>query len=171
MPPLIARLLKRASASSNNSMTPAPAPALPAMAHEDFLHEEQITNAKLLALYKRAFMDVQSLAVGDRLAVMTESRVRLLVQVDAERRLIFFTAYFGLRADASLSDKLALAHRANDKLVLARYTVLDDTTLYADYQLPYEGGLPAALVVGLTRRLGQVMRQAVSEQDESGVAG
>lgn len=177
----IARLLQRAAPAAEataptaraGQSSPAPAPATPALQGlgPDLVLEEQLSTAHLLALYKRAFMDVQSVEGRDRLRVATESGVRLLVGVDASRRLVFFSAYFGLKEHAALADKLAFAHRANDKLVLARYTVLDDTTLYADYQLPYEGGLPAALLVGLTRRLGSTMAQAMADLDSDQVLG
>jgi putative sensory transduction regulator len=145
-------------------------PVRPTAAQMDFLLEEEIDDARLLALFRQAFVEVQSVAQG-RLRVVGDNGVKMMVKADPECRVIFFSAWFGLKADSPMSAKLAFVNRANERFMFVRCSVTDESTLLIDYHLPYTGGLPATLVVNMVRRLPRVMAQAIAEQDIDHVVG
>lgn len=146
--------------------TAAPAPGLVG----DFLFEEQVNAGKLLSLFRQAFLEVE-VAGEERLRLRAETGMRLSAFVDRERKLIAFCATYSLSAEAPMADKIAFANRVNDRLILVRFAISDATTLCIDYQLPFDGGVASASVLGALRRLTRIANSALSELDTDRVLG
>lgn len=131
----------------------------------EFLCEDQIDTAKLLSLFRQAFLEVE-VASDTRLRVRAENGTRVSVAVDAKRQLIQFVIAYGLREDAPMLDKLALCNRVNDQVIFVRFSVSDPTTLCSDYNLPFDGGITTAAIMGTLRRMARITGQSIGEMDE-----
>lgn len=167
MSSLLARLIPQLASAPSEAKAPSAERSAPASARTDLLFDEEITNERLLAVFRQAYLEVESAAEG-RLCITVDG-IRILVKADPKYKMIFFSAYFGLKADAPLMDKLAFANRANDRMVLARFSVLNDTTLFIDYQLSVRDGTSAAAIVHLVQRLPRVMLEAIGGLDSDKV--
>lgn len=161
MTSLLSRLLPRNDSSAKSGQVTE---ALLRGRVGDYLSEEEVSNERLLTLFKQAFIQVEC-GDGPYLRVTSENGVRLSVSVDKERRLISLAATFGLREEAALHEKLVLCNRVNDSVIFVRLSLSSRTTLCADHQLPFDGGITAAAIVAATRRLARITVQAIQEMD------
>lgn len=178
------RLIQRATAATGATTEPADA-AQAATAQPDanamvdlcastgalvpeLLHEDEVSAPMLLRLFRQAYMPVES-QPGERLLLTTDSGTRLQVAVDTGRRLVSFMVMYEMHPDAALADKLAFVNRVNDRVVFVRFSLLDDDMLHVDHQLPYDGGVTAAAVMGCVRRVGRIAPQAIAEFAEPGL--
>ena len=169
MSSLLSRWLPRRAEATVDASAPAdtlsPLSIAPAGLVGEFLCEDQIDTAKLLSLFKQAFLEVE-VASDTRLRVRAESGTRVSVAVDANRQLIQFIVAYGLREDAPMAEKLALCNRVNDQVIFVRFSVADPTTLVSDYSLPFEGGVTTAAIMGTLRRMARITGQSIGEMDE-----
>lgn len=138
-------------------------PAAPEM-----LPADQITPETLLTVFRQAYLEVESLPDSSLMLTLAgDGRVR--VRVDAERKLLSFTAVYGLKEEAATLDKLELANRVNDGMVLVRLSVADDTTLVSDHYVRLDGVFtPRQLVEGV-RHFAQTTRAAIQCMDTGNV--
>lgn len=99
----------------------------------------------------------------------TDSGMHLQLPVDEPRKLIGFIATYALQTEAPLADKLAFMNRVNDRVVVVRFSLLGEDTLYVDHQLPFDGGVTAAAVIGCARRMGRITPQAILDFSPAGL--
>lgn len=134
----------------------------------EWLLADEVTPETLLSVFRQAYMDVETIPNG-MLRVSVEGAGHVNVRVDVERKLLVFVQHYGLKAESTRSDKLELANRINDRVVLVRLTVADDTTLTSDHFMAYDGVVtPRQIIEGL-RRFAHVTRAAVSRMDTEDV--
>lgn len=130
------------------------------MATSDFLAEEDVTTANLALIFKRAFFKASE-SEGD-LRVETDGPVTYL-GVDQERKLIKYSTIYRLTNDASRAEKIELANKANDCVIVVRCSIPEnnDDLLFIDYFLPFEEGIPMYLVVSTLRLFARVIPYAL----------
>jgi len=128
----------------------------------EFIREEDVSAGKLLSLFKQAFFAVEA-RPDDCLLVTAEGGMSLHVRVDTGRKLLMFSACFELQAAAPMEGKLAFVNVANDTVIFVRFSITDETTLYVDYHLPFNGGVTPAAVIAAVRHMGRVTPQAINE--------
>lgn len=156
----------------------APAAAVPAAAAavvnpglvSDFLFEDQVSTEKVLSLFRQAYFQVEVMS-EHRLRLVMDFGMRLSVTVDADRKLITYSTSYSLREDAPMEAKVAFVNRVNDGVIFVRFAVHDATTLWIDYQLPFDGGVASAAVIGALRRYARIAYQSIGQYDTDRVVG
>lgn len=94
-----------------------------------------------------------------------------LVSVDVQTagnvRLIRFTSMYKLKDTATIEEKMALANKLNDGIILARFSVLetDHQSMIVVYHLPFWGGIEAYHIVVALRLFTHVYAGAPSAAD------
>lgn len=166
-------LLQRLFSSPSAPAAPAaPAASAPRPVHSwadpDLIWAEQVTPEKLLSLFRQAYMEVESLP-DSSLSLKVTGDCRLHVSVDAPRKLLCFSAFYELRAEADWQEKLALANRINDRVVLVRVSVTDSTTLTSDHFIRLEGVFTPRQLVEGARQFAETTRSAIQRLDVNNV--
>jgi len=113
-------------------------------------------------LFKQAFHPVEALT-GNRLLVTTDGGMRMQVVVDSTRKLLAFSATYAMQAAVPMDRKLAFVNRANERVIFVRFTIINDTTLYVDHHLPFNGGVTPAAVIASFRTMGRVTPHTINE--------
>ena len=174
MQTLIQRIFGGPATPADPVPTPAPVPGgtlggYPATKPgQELLFPEQITPETLLGIFRQAFMDVETMA-GGPLRVHVDGAGHVLVRVDTERKMLSFVQHYGLKEEASLLDKLQLANRINDQVVLVRLTVADETTLVSDHFMGFDGTITARQIVEGVRRFARITRAAITKMDHQDI--
>jgi hypothetical protein len=114
-----------------------------------FIDEKQVTLLLLLDVFQTAQFEA-SINDQGRLMVLAETA---LVSVDVQTadnvRLIRFTSMYKMKDTATIVEKMALANKLNDGVILARFSILetDHQAMNVVYHLPFWGGIEAYHVV------------------------
>lgn len=130
----------------------------------DYWTEEQVTPQQLLALFRQAYMPVES-QPDDRLRVVLEGSGATTVAIIQDSQCIHFHSAYGFKEDATRIEKLELVNRMNDCVMMARFSVFKDDTLWADYMLPFNGGIAPAMIVATLRRINRIISGSITRMD------
>ena len=102
---------------------------------------------------------------GGTLIIHMDGAGHVLVRVDTKRKMLSFVQHYDLKEEASLLDKLQLANRINDQMVLVRLTVADETTLVSDHFMGFDCTITARQIVEGVRRFTRITRVAITNMD------
>ncbi len=134
------------------------------MASARLLAESEVTTSTLDDLFKQAYFKTSLDKDGD--LIVQSDGPRVIVTVDQQKKLVKFMAVYGLREEAALEPKLALANRMNDEIIYVRFSVPRDDILVADYFLLFQEGIPAFLLVSSLRLFARVVPAAIRACDQ-----
>lgn len=105
----------------------------------------------------------------DRILATTDSGLKVFITINEANKLIKFALGFRIKDDASEDQKLQLANRVNDKIILVRFAVPTPEVMVADYFLPYAQGIIPMQVVNSLKLLDRVCRSGIQEHDTHGI--
>lgn len=125
---------------------------------------EDISTARLAEIFQAAFISAKVDQDGD--LEVRENDITLYAKVDPDKQLISWFALWKLKEDESELKKLQMANRMNDKLIFARFSVPDATTLWCDHHQLFAGGVSAYALVQNYRLTSKVCRGAVASMDD-----
>lgn len=139
------------------------------MATAEILAESEVTKENIAGLCKRAFMSTSFDKDGD-LVVQTDGP-RVVVMVDADKKLIKYLALYGVKKSSPLELKHAFVNKMTDTVIFGRFSIPDrrPDVLVADYFLPYEEGVPAFQIVSALRLFARVVPAAIGACDDNGL--
>lgn len=146
--------------------------ALPVVAAgaEEIIPEDEIAAPKLMALFKAAFIDCKIDEDGD--VRIDDDGIKTFLRVSPKKKVITYFSIWNLKKNASELDKLRLVNKLNDELLLVRFCMPDEKTLWCDYQLRYEKGVYAFQVVTTYRTFLKVVKGAeAADMDEKDLIG
>jgi hypothetical protein len=104
-----------------------------------------------------------------RILATTDSGLKVFLTLNESNKLIKFALGFRIKEDASEEQKLNLANRINDKIILVRYAVPAPEVLVADYFLPYGQGIIPLQIVNSLKLLDKVCLAGIREQDTDSI--
>ena len=104
-----------------------------------------------------------------RILATTDSGLKVFITLNDANKLIKFALGFRIKEDASEEQKLQLANRINDKIVLVRYAVSTPEVLVADYFLPYGQGIIPMQIINSLKLLDRVCLAGIREHDTDGI--
>jgi len=139
------------------------------MTQPALLQDDEITLIRLQALYEQAGIRTEVDDDGD-LAVHP-GELKAFVHLNEANRQIRYVAYYGIDETAPRLDKLELLNRMNSDYIFARFALVDDEAISADFYLPYEGGVPAELIVESLQLFGVAVPSAIAGCNEAGLIG
>ena len=131
-----------------------------------YLEEEDVGLEALYQLFKDAYVRGELDDDGEMLRLHSEAGPVVSLEVDTERRLLKYTAIFGVKDFALEEHKHAFVNAMNDGVILARFCVPRADILMADYYLSYENGLPAYQIVHSLRIFARTVVAAIREYDQ-----
>lgn len=138
-------------------------------APQEVLPEDQITTVRVAELFRAALMKVTIDSDGD--IIIEDGGMKTCIKLDASKKLITYFSVWPLKPAASELDKLKLVNRLNNQLIVTRFSVVNDSVLWCDYQLSYENGLTPYTIVNSYRVYAKVVKGAVSTQDPDDLIG
>jgi hypothetical protein len=127
--------------------------------------ESDVTIESIKQVFRGAYLDSEPLPDKPNVLRFTDGGVYVFITVDPEKKVVNFFSVWRIKENASPAQKLQLVNRWNDKLLLVRFSLTNDTGLWCDYQLPYEGGLKASQVLATYRIFLRVIEGAALTQD------
>ncbi|RYX84859.1 hypothetical protein EON83_07915 [bacterium] len=130
--------------------------------------EKDISLARLQSVFESAFVENDVDEDGD-LYIRTENGTKIFVSLDERNKLVRFTALYGLKEDASESDRIALANTLNDNIVFVRFSATTRNSLVCDYYLPYNGAASPLHVVTVTRLFNRIIASSLGEYDTADI--
>lgn len=136
---------------------------------ESVIAEKDINLDKIGEIFKTAFVKTEIDQDGD--LAIEDDGIKTFIRVDEKKKLITFFSVWNLKASVPEIDKLKLANRLNNDLILVRFSVPNLTTLWCDYQLSYEDGIRPYSIVGSYRLFLRVTRGAVTSCDPDQIIG
>jgi hypothetical protein len=104
-----------------------------------------------------------------RILATTDSGLKVFLTLNESNKLIKFALGFRIKEDASEEQKLNLANRINDKIILVRYAVPAPEVLVADYFLPYGQGIIPLQIVNSLKLLDKVCLAGIREHDTDSI--
>jgi hypothetical protein len=148
---------------------PAQPPAPFTLVSAEVMAEGDVATANLTKLFEQAMFKTSLDKDGD-LVVHTDGP-RIIVMVVAGKKLLKFMCFYGFKASARQDAKLSFVNRLNDEFTFARFSVpsKNPNALVADYHMPFDGGIPAFLVVEAVRWLSRVVPGAIRVCNDQGL--
>jgi len=104
-----------------------------------------------------------------RILATTDSGLKVFLTINEPNKLIKFALGFRIKEDASEEQKLQLANRINDKIILVRYAIPAPEVLVADYFLPYTQGIIPTQIINSLKLLDKVCLAGIREHDTDGI--
>ncbi|MDN0075198.1 YbjN domain-containing protein [Crenobacter sp. SG2303] len=129
------------------------------------LHDADITLERLRALFQQAAIRAELDEDGD-LAVYP-GELKAFVHLNEANRQIRYVAYYGIDENAPRLDKLELLNRMNREYIFARFALVDEEAISADFYLPFEGGVSAELIVESLQLFCVAVPAAIAACDEA----
>jgi hypothetical protein len=127
-----------------------------------------VTIANLQELLSSSYVNNELDADG-RILATTDSGLKVFITLNEANKLVKFALGFRIKDDASEEQKLGLANRINDKVILVRYAIPAPEVLVADYFLPYGQGIIPTQVVNSLKLLDKVCLAGIREHDTDGI--
>lgn len=125
--------------------------------------------AKLLDIFKslamRASLDNDTVIV--EFGENEEPTLKVLLQLDSPKKLLFFTLVFGFKEGTPQSERIMLSNKLNYTLVLARFYVTPEGMLCADYALSYEAGLDQSQIIISLSWIQKIVTGGIMTYDEN----
>ncbi len=97
--------------------------------------------------------------------------MKVLVAVDADKKVISYVALWSLKEKAPMFNKLRMANKMNDETLMVRFAVSDSTTLWCDFQVPYDRSVLPSDLVHWYRKFSEIVRWAVANKDPEDLIG
>lgn len=104
-----------------------------------------------------------------RILITTDSGLKVFATLNEANKLIKFALGFRLKEDATEEQRLQLANRINDKVIMIRYAIPAAEVLVADYFLPYGQGIVPLQVVNSLKLLDKICLAGIREHDTDGI--
>ncbi len=130
----------------------------------DLIPREQVTARRIAEVFRGAFLDAAVDKDGD-VRVTEEGGYKVYFRIYGEQELLGVYALFRFKKGTSRRAQLELANTLNDQTLLVRYSVTGDGILYADYYLPYSGGVRADQLVRSYRWFLKALRAGLARYD------
>lgn len=119
----------------------------------EVLTKDDLTIARLMEVYKAAYMGAEIGADGDIKLEM--EGLKVFVKVEPIKKILRLYSLFGAKPGTTRQQMLELCNRINDGLVMLRAScpaALPQPALWLDHDLDTEAGLSAIEIVEETRR-------------------
>lgn len=132
-----------------------------------FIDEKQVTLPLLLEVFQQAQFEASIDDQGMLMVLAETALVSVDVQTADNVRLIRFTSMYKMKDAATTEQKMALANKLNDGIILARFSILeaDHQAMNVVYHLPFWGGIDAYHIVAALRLFTHVYAGAPSVID------
>ncbi len=132
-----------------------------------FIDEKQVTLPLLLDVFQYAQFEASINDQGILMVLAETALVSVDVQTADNVRLIRFTSMYKMKDTATIEEKMALANKLNNGLILARFSILetDHQAMNVVYHLPFWGGIDAYHIVVALRLFTHVYAGAPSVVD------
>jgi hypothetical protein len=132
-----------------------------------YIDEKQVTLPLLLEVFQQAQFEASINDQGILMVLAETALVSVDVQTAENVRLIRFTSMYKMRDTASIEQKMALANKLNDGVILARFSILetDHQAMNVVYHLPFWGGIDEYHIVIALRLFTHVYAGAPSVMD------
>jgi hypothetical protein len=124
----------------------------------EMIQGEDLSGPRLLRLFRNAYLDGELDSEGD--VRLTLDGIKVLVTVDASRKLLHFISIFGVKPGATRQQVLELCNRINDRLILIRAaypSALPSPAVMLDHYVVTEAGVTAVEIVDDVRRFRTVI--------------
>ena len=131
--------------------------------------DTEITSAKLLSMFKAAYVKAELNDKGD--VLLQEGGMKTIVQVDAKKKTISYISVWPMKESSSELEKLRFVNKLNDTLILVRFCMPRPTTLWCDYQMSFEAGLSPQTLVTTYRVFAKVVQGAMATMDPDDIVG
>ncbi len=136
----------------------------------DTLAEADVSLDRLQSLFETASFDVSRTTLGGEPGLLVEANgLRSVVLIDQDQKMIYFSALYRFRSDASRRTELELVNDLNNSIVQARFSVVrgdDADVLWADYHLSYGGGVPSHQILRSFRKFTSGVRNGLLAKDD-----
>lgn len=119
----------------------------------DVITKDDLTIARLLEIYKGAYMGGEVGADGDIKLEM--EGLKVFVKVEPAKKILRMYSLFGAKPGTTRQQMLELCNRINDGLVMLRAScpaALPQPALWLDHDLDTEAGMTSLEIVDETRR-------------------
>ncbi|GAB2940726.1 hypothetical protein GCM10027280_31560 [Micromonospora polyrhachis] len=127
------------------------------------LDPEDVTTEGLRRIFDSAYLETSLDDDGD-LVVRDNYRVLVLPRENGER--IRLMSMFGVDPDSALEDRLQLANKINDVMVLVRASVTERGSFCFDCDITVTGGLPIRTFMATFRRFLRCMEEALTLDED-----
>lgn len=97
--------------------------------------------------------------------------MKVLVAVDADKKVVSYVALWSLKEKAPMFNKLRMANKMNDETLMVRFAVSDSTTLWCDFQVPFDRSVLPSDLVHWYRKFSEIVRWAVANKDPEDLIG
>jgi hypothetical protein len=135
---------------------------------QNILPAADVTIANIQELLSSSYVTNEIDAEG-RILATTDNGLKVFVTINEQNQLIKFALGFRIKDDASDEQKLGLANRINDKIILVRYAIPAPEVLVADYFLPYAQGIIPMQIINSLKLLDRVCLAGIREHDTDGI--
>jgi hypothetical protein len=135
---------------------------------QNILPSAEVTIANIQELLSSSYVTNEIDAEG-RILATTDNGLKVFVTINEQNQLIKFALGFRIKDDASDEQKLGLANRINDKIILVRYAIPAPEVLVADYFLPYAQGIIPMQIINSLKLLDRVCLAGIREHDTDGI--
>ncbi len=133
---------------------------------EQMILPEEVTNARIKTIFDEAFMESDFTENGE--VRVTEGGIKVLLSVDADRKLLRYLMLFGYRGGASPADQLELVNELNKNIIFMRAWSFGNGIAF-DYALPYDGGLPPKQVISAYNWLRKTALGGLQQYDRKNI--
>ncbi|MGW0433718.1 YbjN domain-containing protein [Micromonospora sp. NPDC003197] len=123
------------------------------------LNPEDVTTEGLRKIFDDAYLETSLDGDGD-LVVRDNYSVLVLPRENGER--IRLMSMFGVDPESALEDRLQLANKINDVMVLVRASLSQHGGFCFDYDITVTGGLPIRTFMATFRRFLRCMEEALT---------
>jgi len=127
------------------------------------LNPEDVSTEGLRKIFDDAYLETLLDSDGD-LVVRDGYRVLVMPRENGER--IRLMSMFGVDPDSALADRLQLANKINDVMVLVRASVTERGSFCFDYDITVTGGLPIRTFMATFRRFVRCMEEALTLDED-----
>ena len=125
----------------------------------ELTNEAQIDLNWIAKILGDAYIDVDRSDPGYLRVV--ENSVVVAIFHDDEKQQVTFLSLWDLKMGTE-NEKLAFANRLNREIVLVRFSITRDGSLYCDQQLQVKGGISARWLILTLKRFAEVCRGVAS---------
>ena len=133
---------------------------------ERMILPEEVTNTRIKTIFDEAFMESDFTENGE--VRVTEGGIKVLLSVDADRKLLRYLMLFGYRGGASPADQLELVNELNKNIIFMRAWSFGNGIAF-DYALPYDGGLPPKQVISAYNWLRKTALGGLQQYDRKNI--
>ena len=129
---------------------------------------KEITTDRVFAVFQNAMIECEK---DDKRITLDENGMKVLVAVDADKKVISFVSLWSLKEKAPMFNKLRMANTMNDETLMVRFAVSDATTLWCDFQVPYDRSVLPSDLINWYRKFSEIVRWAVASKDPEDLIG